>query len=36
MAEHTNDAARRREVATRNNWSARGAQLRSLLVGLPR
>ncbi|MGC4757800.1 glycosyltransferase [Micromonospora trifolii] len=30
------DAARRREVATRNSWSARGVQLRSLLAGLPR
>ncbi|MEU1588172.1 glycosyltransferase [Micromonospora sp. NPDC005710] len=29
-------AARRREVATRNSWSARGVQLRSLLAGLPR
>ncbi|MFF0251447.1 glycosyltransferase [Micromonospora zamorensis] len=30
------DAARRREVATRNSWSVRGVQLRSLLAGLPR
>ncbi|MEU7971498.1 glycosyltransferase [Micromonospora sp. NPDC049089] len=30
------DAARRREVAARNSWSARGVQLRSLLAGLPR
>ncbi|WP_430502430.1 glycosyltransferase [Micromonospora trifolii] len=30
------ESARRREVATRNSWSARGAELRSLLVGLPR
>lgn len=29
-------AARRREVATRNSWSTRGVQLRSLLAGLPR
>ncbi|MEV4119954.1 glycosyltransferase [Micromonospora sp. NPDC049645] len=30
------DVARRRAVATRNSWSARGVQLRSLLAGLPR
>ncbi|MEW1587738.1 glycosyltransferase [Micromonospora vinacea] len=30
------DAARRRQVATRNSWAARGVQLRSLLAGLPR
>ncbi|MEU8329203.1 glycosyltransferase [Micromonospora sp. NPDC048839] len=29
-------AARRRAVAARNSWSARGVQLRSLLAGLPR
>ncbi|MCG5468186.1 glycosyltransferase [Micromonospora sp. LAH09] len=29
-------AARRRALATRNSWSARGVQLRSLLAGLPR
>ncbi|GAB3933567.1 hypothetical protein GCM10027614_04740 [Micromonospora vulcania] len=30
------EADRRRELATRNSWSARGVELRALLAGLPR
>lgn len=30
------EAARRRSVAVRNSWSARGVELRALLAGLPR
>ncbi|MDG4810491.1 glycosyltransferase [Micromonospora sp. WMMD1120] len=35
-ADAPEEAARRRELASRNSWSARGVQLRTLLAGLPR